>query len=202
MEPIVSHTGIAVPMPVSDIDTDQIIPTRFCVGLTKVGYEDFLLYEWRKDKNFVLNNPVYRGASILVVGRNFGCGSSREMAVWALKNYGIRVVISPEFGDIFRGNALKNGLLTVTLSEAEIESIWAVLASTPGETMTIDLENCHVQVGNGNTFGFEYDANARWRLMNGLDDIAITLKNIGDIDNYEARRRLDLPTSPRVVTRM
>ena len=197
MEPIVSHTGIAVPIPVSDIDTDQIIPTRFCVGLTKLGYEDFLLFEWRQDENFVLNNPAYQGASILVTGRNFGCGSSREMAVWALQNYGIRAVISPEFGDIFRGNALKNGLLTVTLSEAEIESIWAALGSTPGETITIDLENRCVKVGLGQTFSFEYDENARWRLMNGLDDIGITLRDSAAIDNYEARRRPDLPTSIR-----
>lgn len=195
MKPFVSHTGIAVPIPVSNIDTDQIIPTRFCVGLTKSGYEDFLLFEWRQDEQFALNNPIYKGASILVTGRNFGCGSSREMAVWALQNYGIRVVISPEFSDIFRGNAVKNGLLTVELSESEIESIWAALDSSPGETITVDLGNRCVMVGNDLTYSFEYDENARWRLMNGLDDIEITLREKVAIYEYEARRRENLPTS-------
>ncbi|MGU3437355.1 3-isopropylmalate dehydratase small subunit [Actinomycetes bacterium M1A6_2h] len=197
MEPIVEHTGVAVPIPVSDIDTDQIIPTRFCVGITKVGYEDYLLYEWRKDPAFVLNQPAYSDASILVVGKNFGCGSSREMAVWALKNYGIKVVISPEFGDIFRGNALKNGLLTVTLPEDEIGTIVAALEAAPGSEMTVDLERQTVRLGNLHHFDFQYDDDARWRLLEGMDDIAITLRSDAAIKDYESRRSPDFPTAVR-----
>ena len=197
MEPIIEHTGVAVPIPVTDIDTDQIIPTRFCVGLTKVGYEDYLLHEWRQDPEFAFNRPAYANATILVVGRNFGCGSSREMAVWALKNYGIKVVISPEFGDIFRGNALKNGLLTVTLPEDEIRSIFAALDAAPGASITVDLDQQTVQMGDLLKFRFQYDEDARWRLLNGMDDIAITLERSSEIDKYESRRSSLLPTAVR-----
>src|SRR6476620_9292831 len=127
MDAFTEHTGIAAPLRISDIDTDQIIPARFCVGVTKTGYADALLHDWRLDPEFVLNQPDFRNATILVAGENFGVGSSREMAVWALQNYGFKAVLAPRFGDIFRGNSLKNGLLTVTLEQSVIDELWSLI---------------------------------------------------------------------------
>lgn len=192
MEPFIEHTGIAAPLEASNVDTDQIIPARFCVGFTKTGYEDALLHDWREDPDFVLNNENYRGASILIAGEDFGTGSSREMAVWALANYGFRAIIAPRFGDIFRGNCLKNGLLTVELNQQVIDSLWARTREHPREPLTIDLANKQVRTTNA-IHPFEFDDHAQWRLLNGHDDISLTLRHLDDIDQYEARRRRSLP---------
>ena len=198
MDRFAEHAGIAVPLRVSDVDTDQIIPARFCVGVTKEGYEDALLHDWRLDPEFVLNQPDYRNATILVAGENFGVGSSREMAVWALQNYGFTAVLAPRFGDIFRGNALKNGLLTVTLEQSVIDELWNTIERRPDLPITVDLVRREVRA-SGVTYPFELDDNARWRLLNGYDDISLTLRDVEDIDTFEAARRRTLPTSHRVA---
>ncbi|WP_037143740.1 3-isopropylmalate dehydratase small subunit [Rhodococcoides fascians] len=197
MEPFTEHTGAGVPLRISDVDTDQIIPARFCVGVTKEGYGDALLHDWRAQPDFVLNRPEHKGATVLIAGENFGVGSSREMAVWALQNYGFKVVLAPRFGDIFRGNSLKNGLLTITLEQHQIDLLWKAVETAPSEPITVDLLRRHVRC-DGQTFGFELDDNARWRLLNGYDDISLTLRNVGDIDAYEATRRRTLPTTQRI----
>ncbi|WP_415975066.1 3-isopropylmalate dehydratase small subunit [Rhodococcus sp. 077-4] len=197
MEPFTVHSGTAVPLRISDVDTDQIIPGRFCVGVTKEGYEDALLHDWRAQQDFVLNRPEHQGATVLVAGENFGVGSSREMAVWALQNYGFKAVLAPRFGDIFRGNSLKNGLLTITLDQEVIDLLWKAIETTPSDPITIDLLEREVRC-DGQSYAFELDENARWRLLNGYDDIGLTLRNVADIDTYEATRRRSLPTTPRV----
>ncbi|QDQ89547.1 3-isopropylmalate dehydratase small subunit [Rhodococcus sp. WB9] len=198
MERFTEHTGIAAPLRISDVDTDQIIPARFCTGVTKEGYEDALLHDWRLDPKFVLNRPDYRDVSILVAGKNFGVGSSREMAVWALQNFGFKAVLAPRFGDIFRGNSLKNGLLTVTLAQSVIDELWDTIDRRPEIPITVDLVRREVRA-NGATYPFDLDDNARWRLLGGYDDISLTLRDAEDIDTYEAARRRTLPTSRRVV---
>ena len=197
MEPFTEHTGTALPLRISDVDTDQIIPARFCVGVTKEGYGDALLHDWRAQPDFVLNRPEHRCATVLIAGENFGVGSSREMAVWALQNYGFKVVLAPRFGDIFRGNSLKNGLLTITLEQQEIDLLWKAVETTPSDPITVDLLRRQVRC-DGQTYDFELDDNARWRLLNGYDDISLTLQNAGDIDAYEATRRRSLPTTRRI----
>ena len=187
MEKFITHTGIAAPLRRSAVDTDQIIPAVYLKRVTKTGFEDALFASWRQDPDFVLNQPPYRGASILVAGPDFGTGSSREHAVWALRDFGFSVVLSPRFADIFRGNAGKQGLLTGVVSEADIERIWAVIEADPGVQMTVDLEAREVVIADIRV-PFEIDDYTRWRLLEGLDDIGLTLRNEDKIAAYEARR--------------
>jgi 3-isopropylmalate/(R)-2-methylmalate dehydratase small subunit len=187
MEKFTTHTGRAVPLRRSNVDTDQIIPAHWLKKVTRTGFEDGLFEAWRKDAGFVLNQPQYAGASILVAGPEFGTGSSREHAVWALENYGFRAVISSRFADIFRGNSLKNGLLTVILPQETVERIWALVEADPTAEITVDLEAREVRA-EGVTASFELDENVRWRLLNGLDDISITLQQESEIAAFESER--------------
>ncbi|MFF8774659.1 3-isopropylmalate dehydratase small subunit [Kitasatospora sp. NPDC015120] len=187
MEKFTTHTGRAVPLRRSNVDTDQIIPAHWLKKVTRSGFEDGLFEAWRKDESFVLNRPERRGATVLVAGPEFGTGSSREHAVWALQNYGFHAVISSRFADIFRGNSLKNGLLTVVLPQEAVERLWELTEADPAAEITVDLEAREVRAG-GVTTPFELDDNVRWRLLNGLDDISITLQNEPDIAAFEARR--------------
>ncbi|MFF3949382.1 3-isopropylmalate dehydratase small subunit [Streptomyces sp. NPDC001902] len=187
MEAFTKHTGRAVPLRRSNADTDQIIPAHWLKKVTRNGFEDGLFEAWRKDPEFVLNRPERQGATVLVAGPDFGTGSSREHAVWALQNYGFKAVISARFADIFRGNSLKNGLLTVILPQETVEELWKLTESDPTAEITVDLEAREVRA-EGITAPFELDDNARWRLLNGLDDISLTLQNEADITAYEAKR--------------
>jgi len=187
MDKITTIEGIAVPFRRSNVDTDQIIPAQFLKRVTKTGFDDALFANWRQDPTFVLNQPAYAGASILVAGPDFGTGSSREHAVWALRDYGFSVVLSPKFADIFRGNAGKQGLVTGVVGEPEIERIWAALDADPGIEMTVDLVSRTARVGEFET-AFEIDDYTRWRLLEGLDDIGLTLRNEEKIAQFEARR--------------
>ena len=187
MDKFISHTGAAVPLRRSNVDTDQIIPAVYLKRVTKSGFEDGLFAAWRSDPEFVLNKPAYKSATILVAGADFGTGSSREHAVWALQNYGFKAVISSRFADIFRGNSQKGGLLTVVLPEADVEKIWAAIESDPTTEVTVDLEAKNVRMGN-DVFAFEIDDYTRWRLMEGLDDIGLTLKSIDDVSAFEKSR--------------
>ncbi|MER7847160.1 3-isopropylmalate dehydratase small subunit [Kitasatospora sp. NPDC096077] len=187
MEKFTTHTGRAVPLRRSNVDTDQIIPAHWLKKVTRSGFEDGLFEAWRKDESFVLNRPERRGATVLVAGPEFGTGSSREHAVWALQNYGFHAVISSRFADIFRGNSLKNGLLTVVLPQEVVERLWSLTESDPSAEITVDLERREVRA-EGVVESFELDDNVRWRLLNGLDDISITLANEADIAAYEATR--------------
>ncbi|AWL40801.1 MULTISPECIES: 3-isopropylmalate dehydratase small subunit [unclassified Streptomyces] len=187
MEAFTAHTGRAVPLRRSNVDTDQIIPAHWLKKVTRDGFEDGLFEAWRKDEDFVLNRPEREGATVLVAGPDFGTGSSREHAVWALQNYGFKTVISSRFADIFRGNSLKNGLLTVVLDQDVVDRLWELTESDPAAEVTVDLEKRQV-LAAGITAGFELDENARWRLLNGLDDISLTLQNEADIAAYEAGR--------------
>lgn len=187
MEKFITHTGTAVPLRRSNVDTDQIIPAVYLKLVTRTGYEDGLFNAWRKDPEFVLNKAEYKNASILVAGIDFGTGSSREHAVWALQNYGFKVVISPRFADIFRGNSLKGGLLTVILPQEAVEALWAAIEADPALAITVSLENRTVSY-DGVSVGFELDDYTRWRLMEGLDDIGLTLKQTESIDEFESKR--------------
>ena len=187
MDKFISHTGTAVPLRRSNVDTDQIIPAVYLKRVTKSGFEDGLFAAWRSDPEFVLNKPEYKAATILVAGADFGTGSSREHAVWALQNYGFEAVISSRFADIFRGNSQKGGLLTVVLPEADVEKIWAAIESDPSTQVTVDLEAKNVRMGS-DVFAFEIDDYTRWRLMEGLDDIGLTLKNIDAVSTFEKSR--------------
>lgn len=187
MDKFATHTGIAAPLRRSAVDTDQIIPAVYLKRVTKTGFEDALFASWRQDPEFVLNQPAYQGASVLVAGPDFGTGSSREHAVWALRDFGFTVVLSPRFADIFRGNAGKQGLLTGVVSEADVERIWAVIEANPGVQMTVDLEAREVVIADIRV-PFEIDDYTRWRLLEGLDDIGLTLRNEDKIAAYEARR--------------
>ncbi|GAA0693790.1 3-isopropylmalate dehydratase small subunit [Kitasatospora atroaurantiaca] len=187
MEKFTTHTGRAVPLRRSNVDTDQIIPAHWLKKVTRTGFEDGLFEAWRKDETFVLNQPERQGATVLVAGPEFGTGSSREHAVWALQNYGFQAVISSRFADIFRGNSLKNGLLTVLLPQETVERLWALTEADPTAEITVDLEAREVRA-EGVTASFELDDNVRWRLLNGLDDISITLQNEPDIAAFEATR--------------
>jgi len=169
------------------VDTDQIIPAVYLKRVTKSGFEDGLFAAWRSDPEFVLNKPAYKPATILVAGADFGTGSSREHAVWALQNYGFKAVISSRFADIFRGNSQKGGLLTVVLPEADVEKIWTAIESDPTTEVTVDLEAKNVRMGN-DVFAFEIDDYTRWRLMEGLDDIGLTLKSIDKVSDFEKSR--------------
>lgn len=187
MEKFTTHTGVVAPLTRSAVDTDQIIPAVYLKRVTKTGFEDALFSSWRQDPDFVLNQPAYRNASILVAGPDFGTGSSREHAVWALRDYGFRVVLSPRFADIFRGNAGKQGLVTGVIDEAGIEAIWAVAQAQPGVTMTVDLLARTTTIGDLE-LAFDIDDYTRWRLLEGLDDIGLTLRDEDAIAQFEARR--------------
>jgi 3-isopropylmalate/(R)-2-methylmalate dehydratase small subunit len=187
MEKFETVTGTAVPLPRSAVDTDQIIPAVFLKRIVKTGYDDALFHEWRKDPEFVLNQPWTQGATVLFAGSDFGTGSSREHAVWALRDYGFKAVIAPRFGDIFRGNSGKQGLLTATVPEADIERFWAAIEAQPGVAATVDLLARTVAVGDLQV-GFEIDDYTRWRLLEGLDDIGLTLRDEARITEFEAAR--------------
>ncbi len=187
MEAFTTHTGRAVPLRRSNVDTDQIIPAHWLKKVTRDGFEDGLFEAWRTDPEFVLNRPERQGATVLVAGPDFGTGSSREHAVWALQNYGFKAVISARFADIFRGNSLKNGLLTVVLDQKVVDALWELTERDPQVGITVDLEAREVRA-EGVTAPFELDENSRWRLLNGLDDISITLRNEADIAAYETKR--------------
>ncbi|MBN3930876.1 3-isopropylmalate dehydratase small subunit [Streptomyces verrucosisporus] len=187
MEAFTTHTGRAVPLRRSNVDTDQIIPAHWLKKVTRDGFEDGLFEAWRKDGEFVLNRPERQGATVLVAGPDFGTGSSREHAVWALQNYGFKAVISSRFADIFRGNSLKNGLLTVVLPQPTVDALWELTEADPTAEVTVDLVARKV-TAPGVEADFELDENARWRLLEGLDDISITLRHEEDIAAYEAKR--------------
>jgi 3-isopropylmalate/(R)-2-methylmalate dehydratase small subunit len=194
MDKFTTHTGRAVPLRRSNVDTDQIIPAEYLKRVSRNGFEDGLFSAWRKDPSFVLNDPRYDGASVLVAGPDFGTGSSREHAVWALQNYGFRAVISPRFADIFRGNSLKGGLLPVQLAEEIVLSLQDICETDPTARVTVDLVEREVRAP-GLTASFEIDDYTRWRLMEGLDDIGLTLTHTDDIDAFEARRPAWMPVT-------
>ncbi len=194
MRAITTHTGRAVPLRRSDVDTDQIIPSDWLKRVTRTGFGEGLFSEWRADPDFVLSQPQYAGASVLVAGQNFGTGSSREHAVWALQDYGFAAVVSPRFGDIFRNNALKGGLVPVQLTADEVARLWELVEADPGLEVTVDLGARELRAG-ALVASFPIDDFTRWRLMEGLDDIGLTLRNEPDISAYEARRPSYLPST-------
>jgi 3-isopropylmalate/(R)-2-methylmalate dehydratase small subunit len=187
MEKFTSVTGVGVPLRRSGVDTDQIIPAVFLKRVTKTGFDDALFANWRQDPEFILNQPEYSGARVLIAGPDFGTGSSREHAVWALRDYGFDAVLSPKFADIFRGNSGKQGLLTGVISEADCDKLWAALEAQPGSELTVDLLEKKATLG-GLVVPFEVDDYTRWRLLEGLDDIALTLRNEQAITDFEAQR--------------
>jgi len=187
MEKFISHTGTGVPLRRSNVDTDQIIPAVYLKRVTRSGFEDGLFSAWRNDPEFVLNQDAFKGGTVLVAGPDFGTGSSREHAVWALQNYGFKAVISSRFADIFRGNSLKGGLLTVIIDKAEVEKLWATIEADPTTAITVDLDSRTVTY-NDVTLKFDLDDYTRWRLMEGLDDIGLTLAQEASIDAFEAKR--------------
>ena len=194
MEAFTTHTGIGVPLRRSNVDTDQIIPAVYLKRVTRTGFEDGLFAAWRKDETFILNNPSYAAGSVLVAGPDFGTGSSREHAVWALMNYGFRVVLSSRFADIFRGNSGKQGLLTAQLAQDDIELIWKYLENEPGASVTVDLVSRTVTAGDI-VAPFEVDDYTRWRLLEGLDDISLTLRHEQDVTDFEASRPAYKPST-------
>jgi len=192
MDKFIKHTGSALPLRRSNVDTDQIIPAVYLKRITKSGFEDGLFGAWRNDPEFVLNQPQYKSATVLVAGPDFGTGSSREHAVWALQNYGFKVVLSSRFADIFRGNSQKAGLLTVILPQDEIEKIWQAIETKPETQITADLESKTVSY-NDKTLKFEIDDYTRWRLMEGLDDIGLTFTKIEKVSEFESKRAVFKP---------
>lgn len=188
MEKFTTHTGVGVPLQRSNVDTDQIIPAVYLKRVTRTGFEDGLFSNWRQnDPNFVLNTDTYKNGSVLVAGPDFGTGSSREHAVWALMDYGFRAVFSSRFADIFRGNSGKAGLLTGIMEQSDIELLWKLMEQTPGLELTVNLEKQIVTAGDV-VISFEVDPYIRWRLMEGLDDAGLTLRKLDEIEDYEARR--------------
>ncbi len=187
MEKFTTHTGVAAPLKRSAVDTDQIIPAVYLKRVTKTGFDDALFASWRQDPEFVLNQPAYQGASILVAGPDFGTGSSREHAVWALRDFGFKVILSSRFADIFRGNSGKQGLVTGVVTEADITALWTAIEAAPGVEMTVSLEDRTARIGEIEV-PFEIDDYTRWRLLEGLDDIGLTLRNEDKISQFEARR--------------
>jgi 3-isopropylmalate/(R)-2-methylmalate dehydratase small subunit len=187
MEKFTTHTGRALPLRRSNVDTDQIIPAVYLKRVTRTGFEDGLFAAWRQDPDFVLNKAEYAGADVLVAGPDFGTGSSREHAVWALQNYGFKAVISPRFADIFRGNSLKGGLLTVLLAESDVERLWQAVEADPTTAVTVDLVARQVRYDDV-VVPFEIDDYTRWRLMEGLDDIGLTLRHADNVDEFEKSR--------------
>lgn len=194
MEKFVTHVGTGVPLRRSNVDTDQIIPAVYLKRVTRSGFEDGLFAAWRNDPDFVLNQPQFKAATVLVAGADFGTGSSREHAVWALQNYGFKVVISSRFADIFRGNSLKGGLLTIILDQSDVEALWSAIEADPTTAITVDLENRAVSYA-GNSLPFAIDDYTRWRLMEGLDDIGLTMKQIDFIDSFEKTRAAYKPVT-------
>jgi 3-isopropylmalate/(R)-2-methylmalate dehydratase small subunit len=200
MDAFTSHTGVGVPLRRSNVDTDQIIPAEYLKRVTRSGFEDGLFAAWRNDPGFVLNRAEYAAGSVLVAGIDFGTGSSREHAVWALQNYGFRAVIAPRFGDIFRGNSGKAGLLAAQVDEKVVQRLWDHLESNPGATVTVDLESRTVRAGSGPDLiedSFDIDDYTRWRLLEGLDDVGITLSHADDIAAYEETRPSWKPVTQR-----
>ena len=188
MEKFTTHTGVGVPLTRSNVDTDQIIPAVYLKRVSRTGFEDGLFSNWRNNEpDFVLNQEAFKDGSVLFAGPDFGTGSSREHAVWALMDYGFKAVFSPRFADIFRGNTSKAGLLAGQMTEADVELIWKILEQNPGMEVTVSLEDRTVTVGE-HTFTFEIDDYIRWRLMEGLDDIGLTMRDQGAIEDFESRR--------------
>jgi len=187
MDTFIKHVGTAVPLRRSNVDTDQIIPAVYLKRVTRSGFEDGLFAAWRNDPEFVLNQAAFKNGTILVAGVDFGTGSSREHAVWALQNYGFKVVISSRFADIFRGNSLKGGLLTVIIDQADVEALWLAVEADPTTSVSVDLESRTVSYNNV-VLPFAIDDYTRWRLMEGLDDIGLTFKNADSIDSFEKTR--------------
>jgi len=194
MEKITTFSGVAVPLRRSNVDTDQIIPAVYLKRVTKTGYEDALFSSWRQDPDFILNDPAYAGAAVLFAGQDFGTGSSREHAVWALRDYGFKAVIAPRFGDIFRGNSGKQGLLTGTVDEDLVEQFWELIEAEPGIQATVNLLDRTVSVGDL-TVPFDIDDYTRWRLLEGLDDIGLTLRDEDRITEFEQSREAWRPTT-------
>ena len=194
MEKFTVHTGRALPLRRSNVDTDQIIPAEYLKRITRHGYEDALFAAWRKDPSFILNDPTYAGVSVLVAGPEFGTGSSREHAVWALQDYGFKVVLSSRYADIFRGNSGKIGLLTAAVDQDVIERLWALVEADPATEVTVDLEAREVRAGDV-VAPFEVDDYTRWRLLEGLDDIGLTLQHEAEITAFEASRPSFTPTT-------
>ncbi|MFT4082430.1 MAG: 3-isopropylmalate dehydratase small subunit [Nocardioides sp.] len=191
MDKFTTHTGVGIPLRRSNVDTDQIIPAVYLKRVTRTGFEDGLFAAWRGDDSFVLNNEAYAGASVLVAGPDFGTGSSREHAVWALMDYGFRVVISPRFGDIFRGNSGKAGLLAAQVDEKVVQRLWDYLDDNPGASITVDLTSRTVRAGEGVDAiedSFDIDDYTRWRLLEGYDDVSLTLTHAEEISAFEATR--------------
>ena len=200
MEKFTTHTGVGVPLRRSNVDTDQIIPAVYLKRVTRSGFEDGLFAAWRGEESFVLNQPVYAQGSVLVAGPDFGTGSSREHAVWALQNYGFKVVISPRFADIFRGNSGKAGLLAAQVDEKVVQALWDHLEANPGASITVDLEARTVRAGEGADAiedSFDIDDYTRWRLLEGLDDIGITLGHADAISEFEGTRPAWKPVTQR-----
>lgn len=187
MEKFIKHTGTGVPLRRSNVDTDQIIPAVYLKRVTRSGFEDGLFAAWRNDPDFVLNQEAFKKGTVLVAGADFGTGSSREHAVWALQNYGFKAVISARFADIFRGNSLKGGLLTIIISQENVEALWSAIESKPDTEITVDLETRTVSYGS-TVLDFAIDDYTRWSLMEGLDDIGLTLKQTDSIDAFEKNR--------------
>ncbi|MGH3797233.1 MAG: 3-isopropylmalate dehydratase small subunit [Pseudonocardiaceae bacterium] len=198
MERFTRHTGVGVPLRRSNVDTDQIIPAVYLKRVSRTGFEDGLFAAWRADEEFILNHEAYRDGSVLVAGPDFGTGSSREHAVWALLDYGFRVVISPRFADIFRGNAGKQGLLAAQCERGDVELLWKLLENEPGTEVTVDLQERIVQAKDL-TVPFAIDDYTRWRLLEGLDDIALSLRHAAQIDVFEAQRSPWFPTTTPVA---
>lgn len=194
MDAFTTHTGTGVPLRRSNVDTDQIIPAVYLKRVSRTGFEDGLFAAWRNDETFVLNQPVFANGSVLVAGPDFGTGSSREHAVWALMNYGFRVVISSRFADIFRGNAGKQGLLAAVVTQDEIELLWKYLENNPGAEITVDLAARTITAGEM-VCSFDIDDYTRWRLLEGLDDIGLTLSHADAIDSFESSRPAYKPTT-------
>jgi len=195
MDKVSVVTGPAVPLPLSNVDTDQIIPAVFLKRVTKTGFDDALFYGWRQDPDFVINQPAYATGGILIAGPDFGTGSSREHAVWALRDFGFNAVLSPRFGDIFRGNSGKQGLLAGQISESDAEKIWALIEAQPGIEISVDLIARNATIGEL-TVPFEIDDYTRWRLLEGLDDIGLTLRDEAHITEFESRRE---PWRPKTL---
>jgi 3-isopropylmalate/(R)-2-methylmalate dehydratase small subunit len=199
MEKFISHTGSALPLRRSNVDTDQIIPAVYLKRVTRSGFEDGLFAAWRSDPEFVLNKAEYSKDSILLAGADFGTGSSREHAVWALQNYGFKVVISSRFADIFRGNSLKAGLLTVILGQSDVEALWSAIEAEPSLEIKVDLETRLVSYKN-QAISFDLDDYTRWRLMEGLDDIGLTLRKIDEVEKFEEKRAKYKPKTLPVLS--
>jgi 3-isopropylmalate/(R)-2-methylmalate dehydratase small subunit len=194
MDAFRTHTGVGIPLRRSNVDTDQIIPAVYLKRITRTGFEDGLFAAWRGDPTFVLNHPAYSGGSVLVAGADFGTGSSREHAVWALMDYGIRVVISPRFADIFRGNSGKGGLLAAEVTQNDVELLWKLLENEPGAEVTVDLEQQTISA-RSLVIGFTIDPYTRWRLLEGWDDISLTLRHADEITDFEKNRPAFAPVT-------